>query len=228
MNASRFLAASVILATLSACRHASDGPPRDDAGGRKPEDFPELAADVFQPMDGGIQLNPDEIKGRNTWNLWCGGTEQFWDRMSRESYGLIDLLKTIDSRQRGTRFQKLGLINQPGFRQAAKPDAYGLWIDEAVEGQGEPAAIDPKVYGRPTGIGVPPISRIDFGDAVWWDPKRCRSDPDYAVCAHPALSWASLGSCPSLHPCRPGHLREPEMGKPVFGQPVTTSARGRV
>ena len=60
----------------------------DDAGGRKPEDFPEIAEDVFQPMDGGINLSPEEIKGRNTWNLWCAGTEQFWERMSRESFGL--------------------------------------------------------------------------------------------------------------------------------------------
>ena len=37
----------------------------DDAGGKKPEDFPELAVDVFKPMDGGIALSPDEIKGRN-------------------------------------------------------------------------------------------------------------------------------------------------------------------
>jgi hypothetical protein len=210
MNGSRFLAASVILATLSACRHASDGPPRDDAGGRTPQDFPELAADVFQPMDGGIQLNPDEIKGRNTWNLWCGGTEQFWDRMSRESYGLIDLLKTIDSRQRGTRFQKLGLINQPGFRPATKPDAYGLWIDEAVEGQGEPAAIDPKVYGRPTGImGFRLFENPDFkGDAVArWDAKRYESDPDYAVqptLIRPYRVGISCGSCHiAFHPCRP-------------------------
>jgi hypothetical protein len=85
----------------------------DDAGGRKPEDFPELAEDVFQPMDGGIKLSPEEIKGRNTWNLWCAGTEQFWERMSRESFGLIDLLKTIDSRGRPSRFKELGLTMNP-------------------------------------------------------------------------------------------------------------------
>lgn len=119
----------------------------DDGGGRKPTDFPELALDVFQPMDGGIALSPDEIKGRNTWNLWCGGNEQFWDRVAREALGLFDLLKTIDSRHRGERFKELGLINQPGFKQATKPDKYGLWIDKAVEG--EPAGIDPAVYGRP-------------------------------------------------------------------------------
>src|SRR5215213_10784205 len=111
---------------LTACR----GPKTsvvDDGGGRRAEDFPEIAADVFKPLDGGIALEPDEIKGRNTWNLWTGGNEQFWERMSRESFGLMDLLKTIDSRQRAQRFSEMGLINQPGYRRATKPDEYGLW-----------------------------------------------------------------------------------------------------
>jgi hypothetical protein len=63
--------------------------PADDGSRRTSEDFPELAVNVFAPMDGGIALTEDEIKGRNTWNLWCGGDEQFGDRMSRESHGLI-------------------------------------------------------------------------------------------------------------------------------------------
>jgi hypothetical protein len=42
---------------------------KDDGGGRKPADFPELAIDVFKAMDSGIALTEDEIKGRNTWNL---------------------------------------------------------------------------------------------------------------------------------------------------------------
>src|SRR5258708_4256532 len=134
----------------SGCNNNSNLSLVDDAGGRKPEDLPEIADDGFKPMDGGIALSPDEIKGRNTWNLWCAGTEQFWERMSRESYGLIDLLKTIDSRGHSTRFKQMGLINEPGYKQAAKPDQYGLWIDEAVEP--EPPAIDPKLYGRSSRI----------------------------------------------------------------------------
>src|SRR5918911_818876 len=86
----------------------------DDAGGRKPADLADIAFDVFRPMDGGIQLPADEIKGRNTWNLWCGGNEQFWDRMAREGYGMFDLLKMIDSRNRSSRFKEMGLINQLG------------------------------------------------------------------------------------------------------------------
>ena len=180
----------------------------DDADGRKPEDFPEIAADVFAPMDGGISLAPDEIKGRNTWNLWCAGDEQFWNRMAQESYGLIDLLKTIDSRKRGSRFKELGLINQPGFKRASKPDQYGLWIDEPVEP--EPSAIDPKVYGHSSGImGFRLFENPDFkGDAVKkWDANRYYNDPDYAVAnslVRPYRVGISCGSCHiAFNPCKP-------------------------
>ena len=182
----------------------------DNAGGRHPEDFPELVTDVFQPMDGGNALTPTEIKGRNTWNLWCGGDEQFWERMSRESYGLIDLLKTIDSRNRTKRFATAGLINEPGFQTPAKPDQFGLWIDEPVAGAGEPAGIDPKVYGLPTGVmGFRLFENPDFkGDAVKnWDANRYYNDPDYAVSpklVRPYKVGVSCGACHiAFNPCKP-------------------------
>ena len=114
--------------------------------------------------------------------------------MARESFGLIDLLKMIDSRERATRFAEKGLINQPGYRQATQPDAYGLWIDEAAEP--EPKSIDPKVYGRATGImGFRIFDNPDFkGDAVKkWDAKRYYEDADYAVQRDPVrpIKWAS-------------------------------------
>lgn len=183
-------------------------PPVDNAGGRTPADFPELAADVFKPMDGGITLSPGEIKGRNTWNLWCGGNEEFWDRVAREGLGLFDLLKTIDSRSRDTRFKRLGLINQPGFRKASKPDQHGIWIDEAVEP--EPPDIDPKVYGRPTDVlGFRLFDNPSFtGDAVkQWDPKKYDEDPQYATkkdLVRPYRVGVSCGSCHiAFHPCFP-------------------------
>ena len=182
----------------------------DNAGGRKPSDFSELAVDVFQPMDGGIALTPAEIKGRNTWDLWCESDEQFWERMSRESYGLIDLLKTIDSRNRSSRFKNTGLINEPGFRPATKPNELGLWIDEPIEGQGEPAGIDPNVYGHPTGImGFRLFDNPDFkGDAVKkWDGARYYSDADYAVSPkliRPYKVGISCGACHiAFNPCKP-------------------------
>jgi len=33
-------------------------------------------------MDGGISLPPDEIKGCNTWLVWTGGNDRFWDVIS--------------------------------------------------------------------------------------------------------------------------------------------------
>ena len=204
------LAVAAVCAVLSiagGCK-LTQPPPVDNAGGRRPEDFPELGADVFKPMDGGIDLSADEIKGRNTWNLWTGGDEQFWERMSRQSYGMIDLLKTVDSRKRGTRFAEMGLINEPGFRQASQPDANGLWIDEAETP--EPAEIDPKVYGRPTGImGFRLFDNPDFNDEAKkkWDANRYYNDPDYAVDAkliRPYRVGISCGSCHiAFNPCKP-------------------------
>jgi len=180
----------------------------DDGGGRTVKDFPEIAADVFKQMDGGMALSPEAIKGRNTWNLWCGGNEQFWDRVAKENLGLFDLLKTIDSRKRDERFDELGLINQPGFKQATKPDKNGLWIDEAVEP--EPAEIDPKVYGRPTGVmGFRLFDNPDFkGDAVKaWDSVKYNTDPKYATqkgLVRPYRVGVSCGSCHiAFHPTKP-------------------------
>lgn len=176
--------------------------------GRKPEDFAEIAEDVFKAMDGGIQLTSDEIKGRNTWNLWCGGTEQFWDRMAREAYGLSDVLKMIDSRNRGSRFKEIGLINEPGYKQASQPDPNGIWIDEAVEP--ESAAIDPKVYGRSTGImGVRLFDNPNFdADArKKWNADRYYSDDDYSAdpkLVRPYRVGISCGLCHiAFNPCNP-------------------------
>jgi hypothetical protein len=199
------LTVALVLVPLASCGKEA---PLDDAGGKKPSDFPELAEDVFAPMDGGIALAPDEIKGRNTWNLWCGGNEQFWDRMARESYGLVDVLKTLDSRKRGERFKDLGLINEPGYRQATKPDQYGLWLDEAEVS--EPASIKPEVFGRSSGVmGFRLFPNPEFkGDAVAkWDPKRFYDDPDYGVrpdLVRPYRVGVACGSCHiAFNPCNP-------------------------
>ena len=90
--------------------------------------------------------------GRNTWNLWSGGNQHFWNRAAQDSYGLMDLLKMLYNRKypRSERFKILALMTDPGFRSASKPDEYGLWLDEQIEP--EPAGIDEKVYGKPSGV----------------------------------------------------------------------------
>ena len=103
--------------------------------------------------------------GRNAWNLWSAGNEHFWNGVAQDSFGLMDLLKALDNRRypRGERFKTLGLINEPGFRAATKADEFGLWLDEQTEP--EPAGIDTKVYGKPSGVlGFRLFPNPDFDD----------------------------------------------------------------
>jgi cytochrome c5 len=152
------------------------------ATGLTTADLPQITADIFKPMDGGIDLSPEEIMGRNTWNLWSAGNQHFWNGSAQDSYGLIDLLKMLDNRKypRGERFKTLGLSNEPGFRAATKPDEYGLWLDEQVEP--EPAGIDEKVYGKPSGVlGFRIFPNPDFNEEArrTWDGNLFMNDPTY-------------------------------------------------
>lgn len=73
----------------------------------------------------------DAIRGRNTWILWAGGNEGFWNWLAQDGYGLTDLLVAFDSRSRGSRFKRLGVMNQPGFIANADPAKrlLGLYLD---------------------------------------------------------------------------------------------------
>ena len=152
------------------------------ATGLTTADLPQITADIFKPMDGGIDLSPQEIMGRNTWNLWSGGNQHFWNQAAQDSFGLMDLLKMLDNRKypRGERFKIMGAVNEPGFRAPSKPDEYGLWLDEQTEP--EPAGIDEKVYGKPSGVlGYRLFPNPDFNDEARkkWDGNRFMNDPTY-------------------------------------------------
>jgi len=126
--------------------------------------------------------NPDQqaVFGRNTWMLWCGGNEGFWDWLAQKGYGVLDFLKAIDSRRRSSRLHDLGVINQPGLKESDIPGPWGLYIDTVetklgAEGNYSPAfdskydseaeaykdpqgrtlktdGVDPLVYGYPSGV----------------------------------------------------------------------------
>ncbi len=85
-----------------------------------------------------LELHDDypnnEVLGRNTWMIWCGGNEGFWDWLANDNLGFIDLLKVVDSRERITRFKTGGLINEPNMVQAREPDQFGLWLDLPADG----------------------------------------------------------------------------------------------
>jgi hypothetical protein len=104
--------------------------------------------DYFHDMDGAVPLTAEEVKGRNTWVVWTGGNDRFWDHIGTTSFGALDLLKSISSYpneidrknhpgeklkySRDNRWQYLGLVNEPCFEKATAPDPnrFGLWLDK--------------------------------------------------------------------------------------------------
>lgn len=127
---------------------------------------------------------PNEVLGRNTWMAWCGGNEGFWDWLAANGYGFTDLIKLLDSHHRATRFDTAGLINEPGMREAAKPDEYGLWLDVPTNDPGDkdrPRPIE-AIYGRSSGVvGLRLFKNPNFDQAAQkaWDADRYYHDPSY-------------------------------------------------
>ena len=82
----------------------SDGDhPTDEAlsANRSADSFPAAGDDYFRDMDqdrnGPLALGPAEIRGRNTWIVWTGGNDRFWDVIGTTSFGALDFLKTLSS-----------------------------------------------------------------------------------------------------------------------------------
>jgi cytochrome c5 len=115
--------------------------------------LPQRIDNYFNGMDGIVTPNPDfayqlldktadhvppsltvkdpvdndwEVLGRNTWMMWAGGNDGFWDWLST-TYGFIDLLKLVEI-PREQRFAVGGLINEPGMERRSA-DRFGLNLD---------------------------------------------------------------------------------------------------
>src|SRR2546423_6864208 len=133
--------------------------------------------DMDQQKDGVIALTGDEIKGRNTWIVWTGGNDRLWDKLTVDSFGALDLLKTISSYpnpvsmnpkdklkfSRDNRWAYLGLVNEPCFEKPTgpDPDRFGLWLDKRIVSPDCPPdpfeneAEYPGAPIRPRGQGLP-------------------------------------------------------------------------
>ena len=130
----------------------------------------------------------------------------------------------------------MGLINEPGYRQAAQPDENGLWIDEADTP--EPAAIDPKVYGRSSGITririFPNPAFFDAEAKKKWDAARFYHRSDLcgrraAVVLAPTGVGASCGARHiAFNPTRPpDDVENPHWANWPRPSATSTSARER-
>ena len=147
------LAAACFL-TLLGCNRPPGEPGKvlDEArlAGRDASSFPAAPDDYFHDMDGGVKLSPAEAQGRNTWIVWTGGNDRFWNGITASSAGALDFLKTLSSNpaikcpkwfrngqcviDRDIRWEYLGLVNEPCFEKATgpDPDRYGLWLDKRI------------------------------------------------------------------------------------------------
>lgn len=177
MKKSTIFAIAIVLA--AACAHRPVTP------SWKYTAFQEVPFDPFPGMDfqgRDGNLTADELQGRILWNLWSGDNGGFWDWLSTHGFGTADLLKVVTS-ERSKRFEKYGLINQPGYARPRQPDEHGLLIDVPKDPQYEfDSRIDVKTYGRSSGImglRLFPNPNFDAKAKARWDPKRYYDDPKY-------------------------------------------------
>ncbi len=221
---------ALLLAALPAASLAQFAPGALDEPmlvGRSAASFPAADENYFDGMDNGLALGADEVKGRNMWMVWTGGNDQFWNRLTIDTFGQFDLLKTISSNPdvpatRANRFKYLGLINEPCFEEPTGPDAdrYGLWLDKRVadcppdpfanaekypgveigaRGRNVPVG---SYYGEPTGVlGLRLFPNPDFDEKAQrnWDPVRYYSDPDYYLDKNLVRPYRVGMSCAFCH-----------------------------
>jgi hypothetical protein len=133
--------AAVLLATAFISCSRQPGQPKpgtvqDEAlrAGVTPESLTRDTDDFFKDMDFNIvdgrphrAFTKEEVQGRNMWIVWTGGNDTLWDRLTIDSLGTFDLLKTISSHPypgdkayaddygRHNRWKYLGLVNEPCF-----------------------------------------------------------------------------------------------------------------
>src|SRR5262245_16072679 len=203
---------------------------------REASTFPAADEDYFHDMDGGVALSPEEVRGRNTWNVWTGGNDRFWDLIGVRAWGWLDFLKSISSHRalkfsRDNRWQYLGLVNEPCFVRATGPDPkrYNLWLDQrSPDCPPDPFENEQKYpgvaigargkniergsyYGYATGVvglRLFPNPEFDEQAAKVWDAERYYSDPSYYNSAKLIKPYRIGMSCGFCH-IGPNPLKPP-------------------
>jgi len=201
--------AGVTVIVIGKLRTPEPGHVMDEAmlAGRSAASFPAADEDYFRDMDDALHLTPNEVKGRNMWIVWTGGNDKMWDQLTSTSVGTLDFLKTLSSypgmaARRSKRWGYLGLVNEPCFQEAKRPnpDRFGLWLDTrdpscppdpfenetkypgvkiGARGKNIPVG---SFYGYASGVvGLRLFPNPDFDEAAQrkWDPQRFYTDPSY-------------------------------------------------
>jgi hypothetical protein len=149
---------------------------------RYPTKFKEVTIDVFAGMSTRgvvVHFTPQQLSGRMLWNLWSGDNATFWNYMVQHGLGTSDLLKVV-TWNRAERFEKFGVINQPGFARPSKPDEFGLFIDRPREARYDiDRSIDYDTYGQSSGVMGLRLFRNPKFDPNRWNAKDFYEKPSY-------------------------------------------------
>ena len=81
-------------------------------------------ADVYRGM------TENQRQGLSAWHLFGAYRGKFFRRTQKETSNASNMLRVVDSRGHDDRFQRTGLINEPGCKKADKPDQFGLYTYE--------------------------------------------------------------------------------------------------
>lgn len=188
-------------------------PDEAKAAGKSVLDFPPSTLDHFTAMDGIVdtssgrldrpKLDEQAIIGRNTWMMWTGGNEAFWDWLSRHGYGTLDFLQLLDSHLRADRFTRNGLISEPGMRPPTAAEtaaSHGIRFDRPADPTVPQP--DPKVYGLSSGIvglRLFPNPGFQGAAAARWNSDRYYDDAIYAADPRTIRPYRVGMSCAFCH-----------------------------
>jgi hypothetical protein len=226
-------------------RGPEPGTVQDEAmrAGQTATHFVRPTTDYFHAMDDNVvygkrpTYTQAEIEGRNMWMVWTGGNDRLWDRLSVDSLGSFDLLKTISSHPklgygRRNRWYNLGLVNEPCFAEAKGPDPnrFGLWLDVrdpncppdpfadektypgvVIGARGKTVGVG-SYYGEPTGIvGLRLFPNPDFDEKARrrWDSDRFYNDEKYYSSRDLVRPYRVGMSCGFCH-VGPNPIRPPD------------------
>jgi hypothetical protein len=226
-------------------RGPEPGTVRDEAmrAGQTATHFVRSTTDYFHAMDDNVvygkrpTYTQAEIEGRNMWMVWTGGNDRLWDRLSVDSLGSFDLLKTISSHPklgygRRNRWYNLGLVNEPCFTEAKGPDPnrFGLWLDVrdpncppdpfadekaypgvVIGARGKTVGVG-SYYGEPTGIvGLRLFPNPDFDEEARrrWDSDRFYNEETYYSSRDLVRPYRVGMSCGFCH-VGPNPIRPPD------------------
>jgi hypothetical protein len=185
---------------------------------------------------GAAGLTPSQREGRDTWYFWTGGDtdaqgnvvgdQALWRILAARTHGTVDLLQAIDSRYRGERFKRFGVMNDPDCTQANAPDEYGLWLDHCTGDSGSGPV------GEAAGvIGLRRFKNPKF-DPKAWDLARYQADPakvepPYLIGV--ACAFCHVGFNPLHPPADPEHPEwhnlHPGIGNQYFREQVFNTAK---